>query len=500
MKLSAKCFMFLAGAVVGGILSLAFIEVSLSNQEEKVIDDKAPLYWVAPMDSNYRRDKPGKSPMGMDLVPVFNDEGKDDLGHKGVVKIKPHVVNNLGVRSALVEKREVTTEIKTVGYVKYDEDLITHIHPRVEGWIDKLYVKAQGDPLKKGQPLYELYSPALVSAQEELILAMSRKNQQLIQAAVSRLRSLQIPSSLIRDLQETRKVSPTITFYSPRQGVVDNLNIREGFYVKPGTMLMSIGGLSQVWVEAEIFERQVPFVRIGMPVSMHLEFLPGRLWQGRVDFIYPTLDAKTRTVKLRLKFNNENDLLKPNMFAQVLIKAKSDYQALMVPKQAVIRSGEIDRVVLDLDNGEYKSVAVRLGLHESNYIEILEGVAEGEKIVTSAQFLIDSESSKTSDFLRMQPVTHEIITPSNQVESAQVSGIINIIDVHRRLINITHEPIMKWNRPSMSMDFKLSPAIDMQTLNEGEGVDFEFEVRDHDFVITKIEIIVASDSAESNHD
>jgi Cu(I)/Ag(I) efflux system membrane fusion protein len=183
--------------------------------------------------------------------------------------------------------------------------------------------------------------------------------------------------------------------------VVDNLNIRPGFFVKPDKTLMVIGSLDEVWVEAEVFERQAPLVKTGMPVTMTLNYLPGKTWQGKVDYIYPTLDAKTRTIKVRLRFANAERELKPNMFAQVAIHAQSVKEALLVPREALIRTGNSDRVVLAMGEGRFKSINVTVGRFDNQHAEILLGVEEGESVVTSAQFLIDSESSKSSDFKRM---------------------------------------------------------------------------------------------------
>lgn len=363
-------------------------------------DAATPLYWVAPMDPDYRRDGPGKSPMGMDLVPVYADSGMD-LANPGMIFISPDVVNNLGVRTAQVERRSMHTRITTVGYVQYDEDQLVHIHPRVEGWIERLYVQAAGDPVEEGEPLYSLYSPQLVNAQEELLLALNRDNERFVQAAEDQLRALQISDAEINDLRNTRQVKQTLTFYVPQSGVVDNLNIREGFFVGPGTTLMSIGTLNDVWVEAEVFERQAALVEAGLPVTMSLDYLPGRLWEGSVDYVYPTLNAQTRTARVRLRFENPDGLLKPNMFAQVTILADAADDVLVIPREAVIRTARQDRVVLAEGDGRFKSVAVGLGRLDDRYAEITRGVEEGERVVVSAQFLLDSESSQTSDFMRM---------------------------------------------------------------------------------------------------
>ncbi len=398
----------LVGIILGAAGSaLVFFNLDRGGEpsatDANTSDEGMPLYWVAPMDADYRRDKPGKSPMGMDLLPVYaTPKGGVDMG-PGTIEISPEVVNNLGVRTAQVESRPLTTRIRTVGYVQYDEDRLIHIHPRVEGWIEKLHVKAAGDPVVQGQPLYELYSPQLVNAQEELLLSLKRNNTRLVEAAQDRLLALQLSTSFIDELKRERQVSQTITFRAPQSGVVDNLNIREGFFVKPGTTLMSIGALDDVWVEAEVFARQAALVEVGLPVIMTLNYLPGKEWRGTVDYVYPSLDEKTRTLRIRLRFNNDAGILKPNMFAQVLIETSQGKDALMIPREAVIRTGSQDRVVLALGDGRFKSVAVRLGQLDEQYSQILEGLDEGDMIVVSAQFLLDSESSKSSDFMRMHP-------------------------------------------------------------------------------------------------
>ncbi|SEA46308.1 efflux RND transporter periplasmic adaptor subunit [Microbulbifer marinus] len=372
------------------------------REEAATGGERKPLYWVAPMDPNYRRDKPGKSPMGMDLVPVYEEEqGESDS--PGTVRISPEVVNNLGVRTAAVERGRFDAEIRTVGYVQYDEKQLVQINPRVEGWIEKLYVDAEGDPVNRGMPLYTIYSPELVNAQEELVLALKHNNRVLIDAARERLRALQLPRSAIDELIKTRKVRRTVTVYAPQSGVVDKLNVREGIFVKPGMAVMSIASLDEVWVIGEVFERQAALVNKGDPVTMRLDYLPGQSWTGTVDYIYPTLDEKTRTARIRARFGNPDHDLKPNMFAQLTIHARRGKETLLIPAEALIRTGGKPRVVLALGEGRFKSVNVQTGRIGEQQVEILAGLREGERIVTSAQFLIDSESSKTSDFMRMDP-------------------------------------------------------------------------------------------------
>lgn len=400
--------LLIAALVGAGIAATGFTLMNEPAESAHASTEQKPLYWVAPMDSNYRRDEPGLSPMGMDLVPVYaEDEGNNQDGPSAVT-ISPAVVNNLGVRTAKVQLKALQSEVKTVGYVQYNQDQLVHIHPRVEGWIETLYVKAAGDQVKQGEPLYTLYSPQLVNAQEEFVLAVNRNNPVLIRAAKARLKALNVSDGFVERLQANKKVMQNITFYARQSGVVDELNVREGFYVKPGTSMMSIAQLDEVWVEAEVFERQVELIKVGLPVTMTLDYITGQSWRGKVDYIYPTLDAKNRTLRVRLRFNNQDHQLKPNMFAQVSIHAKAAEQQLIVPKEAVIRTGSQDRVVVALGEGRFKSVAVELGRSDSHNAVILAGVKADDEVVTSAQFLLDSESSKSSDFKRMQ--TPAVIT------------------------------------------------------------------------------------------
>ncbi|MHA7815373.1 MAG: efflux RND transporter periplasmic adaptor subunit [Pseudohaliea sp.] len=391
-------FGLLAAAGAGAGLTL-LLTAEPSPADSASAPTREPLYWVAPMDPSYRRDGPGKSPMGMDLVPVYEESGSE--GPAGTVRIAPAVENNLGVRTATVERRVLRPTLRTVGYVRWDEDRLTHVHPRVSGWIETLHVRAAGDPVRAGEPLYTLYSPALVNAQEELVLALRADNRALVRAARDRLAALKVPASLVRAIEEDRAVRQTVTFTAEHDGLVDELGIREGFYVEPGTTLMAIGALDSIWVEAEVLERQVERVRMGMPVHMTADHYPGREWRGRVDFIYPSLDPVTRTLRLRLRFANPDGALRPNMFTRVVLEAPAGDPVLAVPAEAVIRTGDGNRVVRAFGDGRFRAVAVELGARGHRFVEVRAGLAAGDRIVTSAQFLLDSESSQRAGLARL---------------------------------------------------------------------------------------------------
>ncbi|WP_296933160.1 efflux RND transporter periplasmic adaptor subunit [uncultured Marinobacter sp.] len=371
-----------------------------SSAEVAGSDTQEPLYWVAPMDPNFKSDKPGKSPMGMDLIPVY-DEGGSAEDPAGTVRISPTVVNNLGVRTEPVIQGRLPNNITTVGYVQYNEDQMAHVHPRIEGWIEALFVKAEGEPVEQGKPLYTLYSPTLVNAQEELLLAMNRGNQKLVEAATERLAALNVPASLIKRLRQSGDIQRTMTVYAPSSGVIENLNVRQGMFIKPGDRVLSIAALDEVWVIGEVFESQLSAVEAGNRVQMTLDYMPGREWRGKVDYVYPEVNPQTRTAQVRMRFDNEEGVLMPGMFARLDVQGERGERQFLVPRESVIRTGSSDRLVLALEEGAFKSVEVTVGRVGERYAEILDGLTPGDTVVTSAQFLIDSESSKTSDFQRM---------------------------------------------------------------------------------------------------
>jgi Cu(I)/Ag(I) efflux system membrane fusion protein len=473
MNTFSKTFIAVAAGVLIGAVGVWLLGGDQADKSTAEGGERKPLYWVAPMDPNYKRDKPGKSPMGMDLIPVYEEEGGQDA--PGTVRISPDVVNNLGVRTAEAVSGRLALNVKTVGYVQYDEDRLIHIHPRVEGWIEKLYVKAAGDPVKKGAPLFALYSPTLVNAQEELLLALKRNNPELISAAMDRLAALQVPQGTIDRLRKGGKVSQTVTLYAPQAGVLDNLTVREGMYVKPGMNIMSIGMLEHIWVIGEVFERQASAVRVGDAVRMRLDYLPGREWIGRVDYIYPSLNTKTRTAQVRVHFDNPDGYLRPGMFAQMDIATQASAETLLIPREALIRTGSQSRVVLALGEGRFKSVAVEVGRVAEQQAEILSGLEAGDRLVTSAQFLIDSESSKTSDFRRM---FHGDKEQTTEPQSVWVEARIENLLPEHRMATLTHQAIEAWQWPAMTMNFTLDESVDMARLEAGMTVHVQIHKGD----------------------
>ena len=390
----------IVGVAIGRLSSTGSgLQQSSSGTTERDI-----LYWVAPMDPNYRRDEPGKSPMGMDLVAVYADE-VDAV--PGTVKIDPTIVNNLGVRTAVAMKTPLSRRIETVGYIGYDEDTLQHIHTRVDGWIETLAVKTTGDPVAKGQLLFELYSPTLVNAQQEYLATLRSDNAMLRTASRDRLAALGVTESEIVRLEKERRASQRVRVYAEADGVVAHLGVREGIFVTPATEVMSVARLDRVWVLAELFERQAAWVAPGQQAEVELDYLPGKSWKGTVDYVYPELDATTRTLKVRIRFNNEGEVLRPNMFARVTLLGVETEPVVHVPREALIRGGNVDRVVLSLGNGRFRAQPVNTGIESGDRVAIRNGLSEGDLIVTSGQFLLDSESNIESALKRMEESTDD---------------------------------------------------------------------------------------------
>jgi len=400
MKRTNIAIILIAGVLAGYFVAQWMSPGDTGPGHDVTSDEPEILYWVARMDAKYRRDEPGKSPMGMDLVPVYaHSHGETD---PAVVRIDPVVINNLGVRTAVVESGSLARIIDTVGYVTYDESTLNHIHARVDGWIEKLNIGSTGDPVKGGQVLFELYSPALVNAQEEFVASLASKSSALREASTSRLRALGFVENQIKALRKTRQVQQRVRFYAPKDGIVTQLMVREGMYVTPASEIMSLGQLDTVWLVAEVFERQVAWVEPGQRAEVQLDYLPGRIWHGTVDYVYPELSPGTRTAQVRIRFDNPDQSLRPNMFARIRILGTAIDNAIHIPQQALIRGGTVDRVVLAEGDGRFRSKPVVTGIESGDRVQILSGLSIGETVVSSGQFLIDSESNIDAEIARME--------------------------------------------------------------------------------------------------
>ncbi len=356
-------------------------------------DGRKIKHWVAPMDPTFISDKPGKSPMGMDLVPVYEDEGGSSSA--GLVKIDPVVVQNMGLRVAPVTRGTITRRIRTVGAIHAAEDRLAVVNLRYSGWVEKLLVEETGSAVRRGEPLFEIYSPELLSAQEEYLLALrsAAADSPLVQSARTRLELWGVAPALIKRLTKTRKPLRTIPVLAPSSGYVLSKEIIEGGRVKAGSDLYKIADLDHVWVEARVYEIDAPWIQVGQPATMELAFQDGATRNGEITFVAPTLDPRTRTVTVRMEFDNPELKLKPGMFATVRIDSPGRSDALLLPSEAIIHSGNRELVFVALDLGHYEAREITTGIVGDNHrVEVLSGVREGERVVTSGQFLLDSES------------------------------------------------------------------------------------------------------------
>lgn len=355
------------------------------------------LYWRAPMNPTEIYDKPGKSAMGMDLVPVYEDE----MGSQEAVKINPVVQQNMGIRLAEVTKGPLTHTIRTYGHITPDETLTAQINLKTSGWIEKLFVDFTGKYVEKGEPLFEIYSPDLVAAQEEYLVAHrtlkrmpADAGKDLVMSSRMRLAYFDVPESEIKALEKSGKVNKTVMIRSPLSGFVIERKAEEGSYIKSGTTIFRIADLTRVWVDTHIYEYQLSWVKKGQLAEMTLPYLPGRVFEGRVAYVYPYLQAKTRDLIIRLEFRNPEMALKPEMYADVFIKAALKGEGLMVPSEAVIRSGRRNVVFVSMGEGKFEPRDVVLGpLLAHGQVQVLGGLTSGESVVVSGQFLLDSESS-----------------------------------------------------------------------------------------------------------
>lgn len=363
-------------------------------------------YWAAPMDPTYIRNEPGKSPMGMDLVPVYEEEG-GEKEPTSTIRIDPVTVQNMGIRTVAVMRKPITKTIRTFGNITYDETRRVSVNTKINGWIERLHVNFEGEQIKRGQPLFDIYSPEMVTAQEEYLLALKQKRnlesspfervrdsaERLLAASRKRLQYWDMSALQISRLETTGTVRKAITVFSPAAGVVIKKNALEGQYVKVGENLYEIADLSTVWVDVDIYEYELPYVSKGMPARMELTYIPGKRFQGEVLYIYPYLSRETRTARLRLAFPNPDLQLKPDMYANIRLEAELPGPNIVIPQETVIDTGVRQVVFVSRGKGRFEPRQVKIGVEVNGHqYQVLKGLTEGEEIVLSAQFMLDSES------------------------------------------------------------------------------------------------------------
>ena len=366
---------------------------------------RTPLYYRHPMNPEVTSPVPAKGPMGMDYIAVYAEDA-DCLAVMVVPGENSVVQQNIGVRTAKAELTSLSHTVRAVGRISYDEQRITQLHPKIEGWIEELFIDTTGAQVEVDTILLGLYSPRLVASQQEYVLALKnyqvlknspvedirRGAQELVQSSRARLELFDVPEHQIRELEESLTPKKSLHIHSPAAGIVTRIGARQGQHVTPATELFMIADLSRVWAFADIFEYELPWVKVGDEAEMTLAAVPGQIFRGRIGYIYPYAESKTRTVKVRIEFDNPDLALKPEMFANVTVRASTQEEVTVIPSEAVVRSGSEDRVFVVREPGKFEPRNVQLGVQSDGRVIVLEGLAPGEVVVTSAQFLIDSES------------------------------------------------------------------------------------------------------------
>ncbi|MBT7198481.1 MAG: efflux RND transporter periplasmic adaptor subunit [Nitrospina sp.] len=415
-------------AIVDEVHSSTAKPILHSNAAVKKEPGRKIKHWKAPMTPGFISDRPGKSPMGMALVPVYEDEAA------GGVSINPTMVQNIGVKTDVVKKRSLSRKIKTIGRLTSDERLIHHIHTKYGGWIEKMYVDFTGQEINKNDVLLEIYSPELVTTQEELILAMKYEEslkdsvfpeirlgaKRLVDSTLKRLQLFDVPEHQIGALVKNRKVSKTMHIHSPVKGFVVKKNALHGMHVQPGMNLYMIADLSNIWVIADIYEYEVPWVKLGQEAEMNLSYFPGKKFKGKETFIDPILDSKSRTLKVRMEFPNLEGELKPEMYANVTFKSEVAREEMTIPEEAVIYAGDKTTTIVQNSSGTFDSRELTLGVKTQGYVQVLKGLKEGEKVVTSSAFLIDSESRLKEAINKLEEKKVEIKIPAKISENMEL--------------------------------------------------------------------------------
>lgn len=476
------------------------------------------LFYRNPMGLPDTSPTPKKDPMGMDYIPVYEggDEGESGGSTSAnQIKISTDKVQKLGVRTEAVSLRALDRIVRAAGRIEPDERRIFTISPKFEGYVERLYVNVTGQPVGRGQPLFEVYSPELVSAQREYAIAAQGVEamkdaggealggmKQLAGSSLMRLKNWDISEEQIKALTGSGEARRTLTFRSPVSGIVTEKKALQGMRFMPGEALYQVADLSSVWVVADVFEQDIGLVKAGAKAMVKISAYPDRTFEGRITYVYPTLKAETRTVPVRVELANPGHLLKPAMFAQVELPVGGRGQVLAIPDTAVIDSGTRRIVLVQAKPDRFEPREVRLGARSENYVEVLEGVKEGEEVVVAANFLIDAESNLKAAVGGLgghaghgSPAKSDVfastITPSPVGHKAE--GKVDSLDTKNRTISLDHDPVeaLKW--PAMTMEFKVANDALLKDIKPGAQVMFEFvERQPGEWVITGIKPRVAA--------
>ncbi len=459
--------------------------------------EKKVLYWYDPMVPNQHFDEPGKSPfMDMELVPKYADE-VDTAG----VKIDPGVQQNLALRRAVVERMVLSQSMEAVGSLMFNERNIAIVQTRSNGFVERVYAHAQGDVVTKNEPLADLLIPDWAGAQLEYLALRNNGTPELLDASRQRLQLLGMPDELIRKVERSGKPHTIVTITSPIDGMIQTLDVRTGMSIGMGMTLAQIVGIDPVWLEIAVPESQAASVKTGQTLEARFSAYPGDKFAGRVITVLPETNADTRTLKVRAEFPNPDRRLRPGMFAQARIETANDEALLWVPTEAVIRTGKRDVVIVDKGEGTFLPVEVEIGPESSGKTVILRGLDEGQTIVASGQFLIDSEASLMGVLAKLDAPSDQKASPAEDVEETgdmkDTSNMENPAELHRgkatvksiagNTITLSHGPIPSLDWGPMTMPFTLPNPAQVESLKPGDHVTFAFTTRNGEFEIQTIE-------------
>lgn len=470
---------------VGGGTGYWFAQQNESPQSTSASQqqDAKVLYWYDPMKPEQHFDKPGKSPfMDMQLVPKYADENAamTDESHP-TVKIDPSFQQNLAIRYATVEQAVMGNTLLTNGILQANERQVAILQTRASGFVQRVYGHAVGDMVRQGSPIADISIPEWTGEQTEFLAVLRTGDRSLIQASRQRLQLLGIPQNVIHQVERTRRVQSNITLQAPISGFIDSLEVRNGMALAMGQTLAIIKGINPIWLEAAIPETQIAGIKRGSKVEVTFTAYP-QIVSGKVIDILPTLDTTSRTIKVRIELPNKEAQLKPGMFASVKLSSNPQ-SSLIVPEQAVIRTGTRNIVIVAHEQGRFEPVVVQLGQSDGNKIAILEGLKVGQKVVISGQFLIDSEANLQGVLDKLN--TGKSITPSQAVKTSKYQGIGKVEKVTAQEVTISHQAIPELGWGAMTMSFK-QPVQPFTRIQQGDQVNFSFTKVGDAYVISNI--------------
>jgi membrane fusion protein, copper/silver efflux system len=456
-------------------------DVSTSASSTDGAGERKVLYWYDPMVPNQHFDKPGKSPfMDMQLVPKYADEE----GGASSIRIDPGIAQNLGVRVAPVERSSFAQTVDAAGNIVFNQRLVAIVQSKTNGFVARVYARAPGDVIARGAPLVDLLAPEWAGAQAEFLALLKNGDDALVDAARERMRLLGMSPELIDQVETERRTQATVTIRAPIGGALESVDAREGMTVDTGMTLAKINGLDTVWLEAALPEAQAEMAAVGQAIEAQLTAFPGRSFDGKIIALLPEANAETRTLRLRAELKNDNRKLRPGMFARVRLEAPGATAALMVPSEAVIRSGSRNIVLVAEDQGRFVPTEVRVGVEANGKTVIVDGLQAGQKVVASGQFLIDSEANLNGVLARLGARSD-----SREQTPASATHVANgkVESIAGEKIIISHGPVASLEWPSMTMGFKLENADVAGGIEVGDAIKFRFRQADGEFVVEHLE-------------